>query len=205
MTTSAFGEFLATAFVMELTPGPNMTWLALLSARQGLKAGLLAVAGIATGLALLALAGGTGAAALITAYPILYEVIRWAGVLFLAYLAWEAWRGEKPSEESSTDAAVNFRRGLIVNLLNPKAATVFVVLIPAFAEQEAEKVTSIAVMSGLYVAIATLVHAMIVVFGSRLQRLTKDPNREIALRRAFAVLLGLVAIWFALSTNQAVG
>lgn len=64
---AGFAEFLIAAIVMEITPGPNMTWLALLSAREGRMAGLQAVAGIATGLALLALVAANGATALIAA------------------------------------------------------------------------------------------------------------------------------------------
>jgi threonine/homoserine/homoserine lactone efflux protein len=205
MMMPAFGEFLTTALVMELTPGPNMTWLALLSARQGWQVGLLAVAGIGLGLSLLALASATGATALITAYPTLYEVIRWAGVLFLLYLAWEAWNGEALAGDPREAGARNFRRGLVVNLLNPKAATVFVVLIPAFAARSPDEIASIVVMSGVYVAIATLAHCSIVLFASQFQRLTNDPKRTAILRRIFALLLAGVAIWFALSTDQALG
>lgn len=105
-----FAEFLLAAVVMEITPGPNMTWLALLSAREGRIAGLMAVAGIATGLALLALVTATGAAAAINAWPPLYEILRWGGVLFLLYLAWEAWVGEKEGPVK-TDHTRQFRRG----------------------------------------------------------------------------------------------
>ena len=75
---------------MEITPGPNMTWLALLSAREGRVAGFQAVAGIATGLAALAILAATGIAALITTWPLLYAALRWGGVLFLLFLAFEA-------------------------------------------------------------------------------------------------------------------
>ena len=60
---ASYAEFLVAAIVMEITPGPNMTWLALLSAREGRAAGLMAVAGIASGLAMLSLIAATGAAA----------------------------------------------------------------------------------------------------------------------------------------------
>ena len=92
---AGFLEFLAAAVVMELTPGPNMTWLVLLSARAGWRAGLQAVAGITSGLALMGGVAASGAAALIAAYPLVYETLRWAGVIFLLYLAFEAWVGEK--------------------------------------------------------------------------------------------------------------
>jgi threonine/homoserine/homoserine lactone efflux protein len=192
-----FVEFLIAAIVMEIAPGPNMTWLALLSAREGRAAGFLAVAGIATGLSLLALVAATGAAAAISAYPALYEAIRWGGVAFLLYLAWEAWVGEKDGA-GRPDQGRHFRRGLVVNLLNPKAAAVFVVMIPGFAGP-GETATQV-VMTLIYLVIASIAHGLIVVFASSFERALADPRRELIVRRIFALLLAAVAVWFALTS-----
>lgn len=193
-----FAEFLIAAIVMEVTPGPNMTWLALLSAREGRMAGLQAVAGIASGLTLMAVVAATGAAALIAAWPPLYEGLRWGGVIFLLYLAWEAWVGEK---DTGNPAGQNrhFWRGLVVNVLNPKAAAVFVVMIPGFAGPVA-MATQIG-MTITYLIIASLAHAMIVVFAGTFRKALADPQREVIVRRLFALLLGGVAAWFALSSG----
>ena len=194
-------EFLAAALVMELTPGPNMTWLALLSAREGRRAGLQAVAGIAAGLAVMGVVAASGAAALIATYPLVYEVLRWAGILFLLYLAVEAWVGEK-MVAARDDQGRHFRRGFVINILNPKAAAVFLVMIPAFAGTSGA--SWLLAMSAIYLAIATAVHALIVVFASNLQQLVANPRREVIARRIFAVLLAGVAIWFAMSTVRQV-
>ena len=191
---ASYLEFLLAATVMEITPGPNMTWLALLSAREGRMAGFMAVAGIAAGLTLLAIIAATGAAALISAWPPLYDILRWGGVLFLLYLAWEAWVGEKATPDASSQTR-HFRRGLVVNLLNPKALAVFVVMIPGFAGagQIAVQVT----MTLVYLAIATLAHALIVAFAGSFQKAIADPRRERIVRRVFAIALAGVAAWFA--------
>jgi threonine/homoserine/homoserine lactone efflux protein len=202
--STGFAEFLIASIVMELTPGPNMVWLALLAARQGRRAGFIAVAGIASGLGLLALASATGVAALIATYPVIYEAIRWAGVLFLLYLAFEAWTGERATARSD-DTRRHFRRGVVVNLLNPKAATVFVVLIPGFAGGPAATISGVAVMSAVYLAIATAAHMLIVTFAGSFQRFLSDPQREQAARRIFAVMLAGVAIWFALTSGRQAG
>lgn len=192
-------EFLTAALVMELTPGPNMTWLALLSAREGRRAGLQAVAGIAAGLAVMGVVAASGAAALIATYPLIYEVLRWAGILFLLYLAVEAWVGEKVVA-ARDDQGRHFRRGFVINILNPKAAAVFLVMIPAFAGTSGA--SWLVAMSAIYLAIATAVHALIVVFASNLQQIVANPRREMIARRIFAVLLAAVAIWFGLSTAR---
>lgn len=197
--SAAFVEFLIAAIVMEITPGPNMTWLALLSAREGRMAGFMAVAGIASGLTLLALIAATGAAALISAYPAIYEALRWGGVLFLLYLAWEAWVGEKQTSDADAQGR-HFRRGLIVNVLNPKAAAVFVVMIPSFAG--AGNATLQVTMTVTYLIIASLAHALIVVFAGSFQKALSDPRRELIVRRAFAIVLVGIAIWFALTSAR---
>jgi threonine/homoserine/homoserine lactone efflux protein len=194
----AFAEFLVVAVVMELTPGPNMAWLALLSAREGRRAGFLAVVGIALGLGLLAVAAAAGFVALIETYPLLYEAIRWAGVLFLLYLAYEAWRGEKDKDGAGDPR--HFRRGLIINLLNPKAAAVFVVLIPGFAGGATANLSEVALMSAIYVGIATIAHSLIVIFAGSFQKALAHPRRELIVRRIFALTLVAVAMWFAFTT-----
>ncbi len=189
-----FAEFLIAAIVMEITPGPNMTWLALLSAREGRMAGLQALAGIATGLALLALVAASGAAALIAAWPPLYQLLRWGGVAFLLFLAWEAWVGEKEGA-AQPDQHRHFRRGLVVNLLNPKAAAVYVVMIPGFAGPG--EITTQIIMTVIYLVIASLAHGLIVAFAGSFQKALADPRRELIVRRIFAILLAGVAVWFA--------
>ena len=199
--SAGFAEFLVTAMVMELTPGPNMVWLALLAAQRGWRAGMLAVAGITLGLSLLAAASITGVAALIQTYPAVYEIIRWAGVLFLLYLAWEAWRGEPPDTQPD-ETSRHFTRGIVVNLLNPKAAAVFMVLIPSFAGGPAAAFWEILLMTGVYLGIATAAHSLIVVFAGAFQRALGDPKREKITRRCFALLLVAVAIWLAASSSH---
>jgi threonine/homoserine/homoserine lactone efflux protein len=174
-----------------------MTWLALLSAREGRRAGLLAVAGISLGLALLAVAAATGVAGLITAYPIISEGLRWAGVIFLLYLAFDTWRDE-PASAGTEDIHRPFRRGFIVNLLNPKAATVFIVLIPAAAGADTG-LLPIVMLSLVYLLIATVVHALIVIFAGAFRQALINPRRERSVRHIFALALVGVALWFALS------
>src|SRR4029078_1543208 len=81
--------FLLAVLLLELTPGPNMAYLATLALSRGRAAGLVATVGVAFGLAVHAIVAGIGAGELIQHYPLLYEVLRWIGVGYLLYLAWE--------------------------------------------------------------------------------------------------------------------
>jgi threonine/homoserine/homoserine lactone efflux protein len=87
-----FLSFLLAAPVLELTPGPNMAWLALPSATAGRDAGLAAAAGITLGLATQAVLAPPGVAAVLAAWPGLSSALHLAGVAFPVWLAWESWR-----------------------------------------------------------------------------------------------------------------
>jgi threonine/homoserine/homoserine lactone efflux protein len=71
-----FWSFLLAAILIELTPGPNMTWLAVLGASRGRAVALFAVAGIALGLSIAALVAGLGLTALFNQVPALYGLLR---------------------------------------------------------------------------------------------------------------------------------
>lgn len=87
-----------------------------------------------------------------------------------------------------------------MNLLNPKAAAVFIVMIPGFAGP-GETTTQI-IMTLVYLAIATVAHGLIVMFAGSFQQALADPRRELIVRRIFAILLAGVAVWFALTSTR---
>lgn len=199
-------SFLLAALLIELTPGPNMTYLALVSALEGRRAGLATTAGIALGLAGIGLAATAGLTALIEASPLAFAVLRWGGVAYLFWLAVEAWIGARevsperaPSEEG---VGRHFRRGLVINLLNPKAGLFFVAVLPGFVTTEDDVLARSVTLILLYVALATAVHGVIVGFAGSARRLLEDPRRQRLARRTFSLLLGAVALWFFIETRS---
>ncbi len=204
MMTALFLPFLITTILIELTPGPNMAWLALTSATQGKRSGFAAVAGIATGLAILAVASAMGLAELAARAPFAFSLLRYAGVAYLLWLAWQTWMGEKEAASSDIDAkamAAWFRHGLLLNLLNPKAAVFFVTVLPAYIVTNAPIVPQTMLLSGSYVAIASAVHLVIVALAAQAHGWMTVGNRRNQMRGMFAVLLAAVAIWFLVSTR----
>ena len=130
-----FWAFVLASALIELTPGPNMAWLAIVGATEGRRPAYAAVAGVALGLAVIGLAAALGVAALVTTSPALYSGLRWGGVVYLLWLAWDSWRdvdGEAEARIAGRRLALYFRRGLVTNLLNPKAAVFYVAVLPGF-------------------------------------------------------------------------
>jgi threonine/homoserine/homoserine lactone efflux protein len=191
-------SFLLTALVLEITPGPNMAWLALLTATAGRGAGLAAVAGITLGLALQAVLAALGVAAAMAAWPELYAALHLAGVAFLLWLAWESWRDAgNPAHHlpgGGETGADGFRRGLVSNLLNPKAAVFFVTVLPGFLYAGAGTEDAL-VLSAVYLAVATLVHGAIVAVAGGLRERLADPATSVRMHQIQAMALVSVALW----------
>ncbi len=206
MTWQTVLAFAATCVAIEITPGPNMTYLAMVAATEGRRAGFALVVGITLGLALVGLAAALGLAALIATAPLLYELLRWAGIAYLFWLAWDAWQGGDAGGNSKAAAGSPytelFRRGLITNLLNPKAAVFYVAILPTFVELGRPVVQQTMVLSMIYVAVATLIHAGIVGLAGGLRPLLDDPHRSAYVKRFMALVLIAVAVWFAFGTRR---
>jgi len=201
--------FLLAVLVLELTPGPNMAYLATLALSRGRAAGLIATAGIAFGLAVHAAVAGLGAGVLIQQYPLLYDVLRWIGVCYLLYLAWDGWRSEKEISPERADLVIMagplLLRGFLSNVFNPKSVLFFVSVLPTFVGTgpgAPSLPTQMAVFGALYVGIATAVHGTIVVLAAQLRPWLVAGPRQQTMRRALSVVLALVAIWLAWTTRR---
>jgi threonine/homoserine/homoserine lactone efflux protein len=194
--------FVLASVIVEVTPGPNMAWLAVVAAAEGRRPGYAAVAGVALGLALIGLAAAFGLAAAVGASPALYQALRWGGVAWLLWLAYDGWRDAgAPAGPVSPGIARAFRRGLVTNLLNPKAAVFYLTVVPAFVTDPARPLPEILGLTATYVAIATAIHAGIVTLAGTARPLLTDPGRSRTLRRVLSLGLAGVALWFLWTTR----
>jgi threonine/homoserine/homoserine lactone efflux protein len=204
VTASSLMSFMLATLLIELTPGPNMTYLAVATLKDGRRAGFVTVAGVALGLLIIGLVAALGLAAVIAASPALHDVLRVAGIIFFLYLAWDSWRDPLQEAEAAVKQATgrHFMRGLMSNLLNPKAAAFYVAVLPRFTDPAAGPLMQQTVALTLtYVAIASAVHAVIVAGAGLAQPFLQGP-RERVTRRAMALLLVAVAAWFAWTTAR---
>ena len=203
---SSLWAFALASLIIEMIPGPNQTYLAALTLNHGMRAGFAAVLGIALGLSIYGLAAALGIAALINESPLLYQVLRWAGALYFLWLAWDSWHDEPDSKaEAARDERMreSFQRGLITNLLNPKAAIFYVSVLPGFIVPGAASVfVQTALLSAIFVSVATFTHITVVLLAGRLHRFLSDARYRVPVRRGLALVLVGVAIWFLLATAR---
>lgn len=201
----AIAPFLAAIVLIELTPGPNMGYLAGLSAVEGRRAGLVTIAGITAGLLVYMLASVAGLTEILRLNRPLYEALRWAGVAYILWLALDAWRGERSTEWQGEDGRVwvHFRRGLLANLLNPKAALFYVTLLPGFIQTgHASPTIQALILGGVHIAVSIVVHGAIVLSSDGLARRIISTGASPVTRRLFALALAGTAIWIGIETDR---
>lgn len=194
--------FVLAALIIELTPGPNMTWLAITGTSRGRLTALAAVAGIALGLSLAGFVAALGLAAIIARTPWLFLALRWAGSLYLLYLAWDAWRDSvvTPSQGGNSTAKA-FLQGLLSNCLNPKAYIFYAAILPQFIDPDQAISGQLFLLTAIYVAVATAVHTAIAVTSGSLTGWLDSTPRAVILRRCLAVATAAIAVWFFIATG----
>ena len=200
-------EFILTVLLLELTPGPNMAYLATLTLDRGRRAGLLATAGVAAGLSVHAVVAAFGLGVLISQAPVIYDLLRWTGIAYLLYLAWETWQSNGNERQDVAGAASSplFWRGFFSNLFNPKSILFFISVVPGFIQYDRSGsglLVQAALLGAIYVAIATTIHASIVLLASQLRPLLIAGPGQKSVRRSLAIALALVAAWLAWSTRR---
>lgn len=140
VTLSQLFPFAAIALGLVLTPGPNMIYLISRSLCQGRRAGYISLLGVALGFLFYMLCAAAGITALIMAVPLAYDALRIAGALYLLYMAWQTlFGGRSPFQVRALPPDSTrklFTMGLLTNLLNPKAAILYLTLLPQFIRPE---------------------------------------------------------------------
>ncbi|ADD42575.1 LysE family translocator [Stackebrandtia nassauensis] len=131
--------FTVTTLVAMITPGPDMLFVLGCGMRGGPRAGLLATAGVAVSEAVHVIVAAAGLAALFTAVPTAFTVVRFAGAAYLIYLGVQMIRNRrKGSDEMAVGGGMLGRRafvsGLLTNLLNPKMVTFTIAFLPQFID-----------------------------------------------------------------------
>jgi threonine/homoserine/homoserine lactone efflux protein len=200
-------KFVAAVLLVELTPGPNMGYLATLSITRGRMAGLLAVAGVALGLSVHAVITSLGAGELLLRYPWLYEIIRWIGIAYFFFLALESWRHGVDSPDSADLKSTSglLLRGFLSNVFNPKSVLFFISVVPTFVGLEPghpDFLTWTIVFGLVDVAIATTIHVAIVMLAAQFRTRLIEHSRKGLVQRIFAVALALMAVWLIFATGR---
>jgi threonine/homoserine/homoserine lactone efflux protein len=156
-------EFLLTSLVLAVTPGTGVLYTVAAALARGGRAGALAALACTLGIVPHVVAALTGLAALLHTSAVAFEVVRYAGVAYLLYLAWSALRDTgalqvEPADRTPRPARRVLLDGVLVNLLNPKLTVFFVAFLPQFVDPAAGPVVPAMLgLSGVFMAVTLVV------------------------------------------------
>lgn len=127
---------MAASLALLVVPGPAVMYIVARSIDQGRSAGIVSALGLATGSVILIAAAAFGVSALLAASPVAFDVVRYTGAAYLAFLGLRT-ALSKPATASGEHAPRErlrrvFAEGIVVNLLNPKTALFFFAFLPQF-------------------------------------------------------------------------
>ena len=200
-TVHSIALFLAAGLALNLTPGPDMLYVAARGAGEGRPAGIVSALGIGVGTLVHIALVAAGLAAVLSAVPVAYLAIRLGGAAYLIYLGVRSLLA-RPATATAPLAPASlgtiFRQGVITNVLNPKVALFFLAFLPQFVDaSRGNPVLQIIALGLLFDTTGTLVNLAVAVGSSRaadglrgrgvwLQRLTGGIFVALGVRLAFA-------------------
>lgn len=192
-TTHSILLFIAAGLALNLTPGPDMLYVAARSASEGRAAGIVSAFGIGAGTLFHITAVALGLSALLTAVPVAYTAVRIAGAAYLIYLGFRALIRPSDFAERALEPVglgAIFRQGVITNVLNPKVALFFLAFLPQFVDTVRGSAAVQIVALGLLFDLSGTTVNLVVALGAsgaadRLRRSTRAGN---VLQRVTGVL-----------------
>lgn len=140
MTLDLWLSFLVASSILAIAPGPDNLFVLLQSAMHGPKAGIMVTLGLCVGVLLQTLFAAFGVAAVVATSAVLLTIIKCLGAAYLSYLAWGAWhapvmQGNQFDNQAKSSALTSFqlwRRGILMNITNPKVLIFFLAFFPQF-------------------------------------------------------------------------
>lgn len=190
--------FFAASVLLGLAPGPDNLFVLSQSALHGRTAGLSVMLGLCTGLLVHTAAVAFGVAVIFQTSALAFSLLKYAGAAYLAWLAWGALRAPASPPPSGSTPAVSrwklYRRGILMNVTNPKVSIFFLAFLPQFADPVRGPVTvQMLLLGGLFIGATVLVFGGIALLAGTLGGwLARSARAQLILNRlAGLVFLGL--------------
>lgn len=197
--------FFGVSLLLGLSPGPDNVFVLMQSATHGRRAGWLVTLGLCTGLLGHTAAVALGLAAVLATSATAFTLLKLAGAAYLLYLAWGAWRapvGELSAPvNASLEAGHMYRRGVVMNLTNPKVGIFFLAFLPQFVRPEAGPVAlQVISLGALFILSTLLVFGSVAFFAAWIGgRLRQSAPAQRWLNRSAAVVFAGLALRLAWS------
>lgn len=165
-TTETLITFIVATILLGFTPGPDNIFVLIQSALHGRKAGIVVTLGLCTGLVGHTLAVTFGLAVVLQVSVVAFTVLKIAGVLYLIYLAWQAFTAasKKLGIESQPRLTLwqLYQRGILMSSTNPKLAIFFLAFLPQFADPDKGSISlQLLILGGIFIFFSFFVMAFV--------------------------------------------
>lgn len=192
-------QFLLTALVVVIAPGTGVIYTLAIGLGQGRWPSIWAALGCTVGIVPHLLAATLGLAAVLHTSAVLFNLVKFAGVaylLWLAYLSLRSGGALAVSADRSAESGVRIaRRGALINILNPKLSIFFLALLPPFLSGNPATATAeMALMGGVFMLMTFVVFVLYGVFAAAARKWLLGSERVMRwLNRSFAALFATLA------------
>jgi threonine/homoserine/homoserine lactone efflux protein len=199
MALQTWWLYVTAVFLISATPGPNMLHVMVQSIHHGARRSLFSMAGLMTANLICLLASAAGLGALLKASPVLYEVLRYAGVAYLVWLGIKAWRapvgeGQAVDPHTRRSAGALYATGLGTGLSNPKLIVFAAALFPQFIDVDRPFWSQLAILVLSFAGIEAFWFGVYATGGRSLARWLAPANRQRLFNRATgAIFIGFGA------------
>ncbi len=191
--------FAFAALLLAMVPGPDNIFVLTQSAVHGKGAGIAVVLGLCTGLIGHSTAVALGVAVIFRTSVLAFTVLKYLGGAYLVYLAWQAFRTSSAALGCASGGGYSdlwklYRRGIIMNITNPKVSIFFLAFLPQFVDSERGSVTlQILLLGGVFILATIVVFGIIALLAGMLGEWLNRSNRaqNILNKIAGTVFLGL--------------
>ena len=190
--------FISAAVLLTLMPGPDILFVITQSITRGRKAGMVFAAGLCTGAHVTAVS--LGVSILLMSSPVAFTMLKFAGAAYLLYLGVKAFLARRENHfELSGDAAVSgklYRKGILMNILNPKVILFFLAFFPQFIDKGIENPIPQMLLLGLvFMVQAFLIFSMVAAVADRLaRRLMQNPKVALAVNVAESLIYCVIGV-----------
>lgn len=191
MNLSTWWLFVTATFLISAAPGPNMLLIMNQSVRFGLRASIYSMAGCMTALMIMFTLSALGLGVILQNAPTVFNVLRWAGALYLAYLGYKVWTAPVTTESEDTDiksdsATINkyagynafnlYKTGFFTAGSNPKALLFAAALLPQFIQSDLPQVPQLLILLATFSVLEILWYFIYALGGLSMAKQLRKPN-----------------------------
>ncbi|WP_420412458.1 LysE family translocator [Roseibium sp.] len=186
-------EFLITALIVVLVPGTGVVYTVAVGLGKGRQAAIAAAFGCTLGIIPAILASVVGLAALMHTSALIFQLVKYAGVAYLLYLAWQTLKDSGPLElkadkSSRKSLLATARTAFLINILNPKLTVFFLAFLPQFVDPVAANPTlDMLLLGGVFMAMTFAVFIIYGLFAALVgEKVLKSDKVMLWMRRTIA-------------------